>query len=49
LDDLAMDLGAKLIVHGHHHKVSKNTACGGQVAVRGLGLAEVWRPDLSKI
>ena len=49
LDDLAMDLGAKLIVHGHHHKVSKNIACGGQVAVRGLGLAEVWRPDRSNI
>lgn len=45
LEDLAMDLGAKLIIHGHHHKVSKDIACGGRIAVRGLGLAEVWRPN----
>jgi len=45
LDDLAMDLGSKLIIHGHHHKVSKDIACGGKIAVRGLGLAEVWRPN----
>ena len=45
LEDLAMDLGAKLIIHGHHHKVSKDIVCGGRIAVRGLGLAEVWRPN----
>ena len=47
IDRLAEAGGARLIVHGHHHVSYRATLAGG-IAVRGLGLADVWdrdRPD----
>jgi predicted phosphodiesterase len=41
IDDLAATCGARLIVHGHHHKSYAATLPNG-IAVRGLGLAEPW-------
>jgi predicted phosphodiesterase len=41
IDDLAAACGARLIVHGHHHKSYTATLSNG-IAVRGLGLAEPW-------
>ncbi len=41
LDDLARDLGARLVVHGHHH-VSYSGMTRDGIAVRGLGKAEPW-------
>lgn len=42
VDELAAACGARLIVHGHHHRSYAATLPNG-VAVRGLGLAETWR------
>jgi len=42
LDHLAAACGARLIVHGHHHRAYTATLANG-VAVRGLGLGEVYR------
>ncbi|WP_156943883.1 metallophosphoesterase family protein [Roseivivax isoporae] len=44
IDELASALDAKLIVHGHHHLPYIDRLNNG-VWVRGLGLAEVWRPQ----
>ncbi len=45
LDELARDAGARLIVHGHHHRSYSATLPSG-VEVRGLGIAEPWAmPD----
>ncbi len=45
LDNLARDAGARLIVHGHHHRSYSATLPGG-IEVRGLGIAEPWTmPD----
>jgi len=45
LDDLARSAGARLIVHGHHHR-SYGAVLAGGIAVRGLGMAEPWlMPD----
>jgi predicted phosphodiesterase len=41
IDELAASGGARLIVHGHHHDSYAATLSNG-IAVRGLGLAEVW-------
>jgi len=41
IDELAASGGARLIVHGHHHD-SYAAALSNGIAVRGLGLAEVW-------
>jgi len=41
IDDLAAAAGAKLIVHGHHHDSYSGRLPNG-VAVRGLGLGELW-------
>lgn len=50
IDRLAHTAGARLIVHGHHHRSYQATLANG-IAVRGLGVGEVWRldqpPDLS--
>lgn len=46
IDNLAKDLGAKLIVHGHHHQSSEYFSKYTDIAVRALGKAEVWRPDM---
>lgn len=43
IDDLAGDMQARLIVHGHHH-FSYEARLPSGVFVRGLGLAEVWEP-----
>ncbi len=45
IDHLAHACGARLIVHGHHHRPYTATLADG-IAVRGLGLAEVWSLDL---
>lgn len=41
IDELARAGGARLIVHGHHHRSYTETLPGGLV-VRGLGIAEPW-------
>ncbi len=41
IDDLAASGGARLIVHGHHHDSYMATLPNG-IAVRGLGLCELW-------
>lgn len=43
IDDLAKVCGARLIVHGHHHRSYEAVLPNG-VGVRGLGLAEPWLP-----
>jgi Calcineurin-like phosphoesterase len=45
IDELAATLGARLIVHGHHHTAYTATLPNG-IGVRGLGLAEPWLLDL---
>lgn len=48
IDDLAHAGGARLIVHGHHHRSYEAMLANG-IAVRGLGLAEPWlMPDRSR-
>lgn len=44
INELAEAMGARLIVHGHHHAAYEDQLENG-VLVRGLGLAEVWRPQ----
>ena len=44
LDDLARDVGARLVVHGHHHRGYTGWTRDG-IPVRGLGLAECWRME----
>lgn len=41
IDDLARDMGTKLVVHGHHHRAYE-AATRDRIAVRGLGGAELW-------
>ena len=43
IDALAEAGGARLIVHGHHHR-SYSATLPNRIAVRGLGLAETWAP-----
>ncbi len=45
LDDLAASLGARLIVHGHHHQFYTGVLDNG-VAVVGLGLAQIAHMDI---
>jgi predicted phosphodiesterase len=45
IDHLAASCGARLIVHGHHHRSYAATLPNG-IRVRGLGLAEPWLSDL---
>ena len=44
IDDLARAMGARLIVHGHHHVVSHVEAHDG---LRVLGVASAWGADLN--
>ncbi|WP_069299360.1 metallophosphoesterase family protein [Neptunicoccus sediminis] len=46
IDDLSQSMGASLIVHGHHH-VAYSDRLNNGVLVRGLGRAEVWKPNLT--
>jgi calcineurin-like phosphoesterase family protein len=41
IDSLAVACGARLIVHGHHHRSYQAVLPNG-ITVRGLGLAEPW-------
>ena len=41
IDTLARAAGARLIVHGHHHR-SYEAVLDGGIQVRGLGIAEPW-------
>ena len=41
IDTLARAAGARLIVHGHHHRSYEAVLSGG-IQVRGLGIAEPW-------
>lgn len=41
IDDLARDMGASLVLHGHHHTIYDGHTRDG-IAVRGLGKAEVF-------
>lgn len=41
IDDLALALGVRLVVHGHLHKAYQGTTRHG-IPVRGLGKAEAW-------
>lgn len=41
IDDLARDLGASLVVHGHQHQSYTGITRDG-IPVRGLGRAEAW-------
>ncbi len=45
IDRLAGDMGAGLIVHGHHH-LSYESVLPNGVRVKGLGRAEVWQPSV---
>lgn len=45
IDDLAAACGARLIVHGHHHRSYAAVLPNG-IRVRGLGLSEPWVLDL---
>lgn len=45
IDELAEACGARLIVHGHHHESYAATLPNG-IAVRGIGLSEVWELPL---
>lgn len=45
LDDLAASLGARLIVHGHHHDCYTDTLSNG-ISVVGLGLAQIAYMDV---
>lgn len=44
IDDLARRTGAKLVVHGHHHRAYSAVLRDG-TRVRGLGMAEPWLHD----
>ncbi len=44
IDDLARRTGAKLVVHGHHHRAYDARLRDG-TRVRGLGMAEPWLLD----
>lgn len=46
IDDLAAQMGVSLIIHGHHHFSYQDRLANG-ILVRGLGLAEVWKPQLA--
>lgn len=41
IDDLANRMGARLVVHGHHHHSGSASLPNG-VGVRSLGIAETW-------
>ncbi|MCE0507286.1 metallophosphoesterase [Roseivivax sp. GX 12232] len=45
IDDLAADMGARLIVHGHHHRSYSDVLESG-IRVRGVGLARVWELEI---
>ena len=45
LDDLAMVMGVKSVVHGHHHRAYVGASQSG-IVVRGLAGAECWRLPL---
>ena len=47
LDELARRTGARLLVHGHHHRSYCRTV--GGLTVRGLAKAEVWEADVPAI
>ena len=49
IDDLAVSMGAKLIVYGHHHTVAETCLSAQPIAVRGLGQADVWNPESGEI
>ena len=42
VDNLARNLGARVVIHGHHHRSYVGASRDG-VEVRGLGMAECWR------
>ena len=42
MDHLASNLGAKLIVHGHHHLDQMASIANGKIAVRSLEIGQVW-------
>jgi predicted phosphodiesterase len=41
IDELAATMGARLLVHGHHHEAYTAELANG-IVVRGLGVAETW-------
>ena len=41
IDDLAQALGAKTIMHGHHHEQYSRLICGNKIQVHGVGKAGV--------
>jgi UDP-2,3-diacylglucosamine pyrophosphatase LpxH len=41
LDDLAAAMGAKWLIHGHHHHSGLSELPNG-VRVKALGIAEIW-------
>lgn len=41
LDELALALGVKTVVHGHHHEHYSKRICGSKIAVHGVGKAGV--------
>lgn len=45
LDNLARDMGVRLVVHGHHHEPCHDAELFGGILVVGLGMGEVleWR------
>jgi len=44
LDDLARAMGARMIVHGHHHLTSVSTASDG---LRAMSVGNAWAVDLN--
>jgi hypothetical protein len=49
IDDLAISMGSKLTVYGHHHTVAETCLSAQPIAVRGMGQAEVWNPESEEI
>ncbi len=41
LDHLALALGVKIVVHGHHHEQYSRRICDSKIQVHGVGKAGV--------
>ncbi|ETX13534.1 hypothetical protein OCH239_09655 [Roseivivax halodurans JCM 10272] len=45
INRLAADMGAQLVVHGHHHRTYSDVTKDG-ISIQGVGLAHVWRLEI---
>ncbi|WP_156955750.1 metallophosphoesterase family protein [Solidesulfovibrio alcoholivorans] len=42
IGNLAREIGARLLVHGHHHEGARESKIEGEIRVIGLGLRETF-------